>query len=72
MLDAGEGNLVYWVQRGDPAGKPAVVVHGGPGSGCTAGQRRWFDPGRYGVVLFDQRMCGRSRPLADDPAVDLG
>jgi proline iminopeptidase len=72
MLDAGGGNLVYWEQCGNPAGKPALVVHGGPGSGCTAGQRRWFDPARYRVVLFDQRMCGRSRPLADDPAVDLG
>lgn len=71
MLDVGDGNLVYWEACGNPAGKPALVVHGGPGSGCMAGQRRWFDPGRYRVVLFDQRMCGRSRPLADDPAVDL-
>jgi proline iminopeptidase len=72
MLDVGDGNLVYWETCGNPAGKPALVVHGGPGSGCTPGHRRRFDPARYRVVLFDQRMCGRSRPLADDPAVDLG
>jgi proline iminopeptidase len=57
---------------GNSAGKPALVVHGGPGSGCTPRHRRSFDPERYRVVLFDQRMCGRSRPLADDPSVDLG
>lgn len=72
MLDVGGGNLIYWETCGNPAGKPALVVHGGPGSGCTPGHRRSFDPGRYRIVLFDQRMCGRSRPLADDPAVDLG
>jgi proline iminopeptidase len=71
MLDVGDGNLVYWETCGNPGGKPALVVHGGPGSGCTPGHRRSFDPARYRVVLFDQRMCGRSRPLADDPAVDL-
>lgn len=71
MLDVGDGNLIYWEVCGNPAGKPALVVHGGPGSGCTAGHRRSFDPNRYRVVLFDQRMCGRSRPLADNPSVDL-
>jgi proline iminopeptidase len=71
-LDVGDGNQVYWETCGNPAGKPALVVHGGPGSGCTPGHRRSFDPARYRVVLFDQRGCGRSRPLADDPAVDLG
>jgi len=72
MLNVGDGNQVYWETCGNPAGKPALVVHGGPGSGCTPGHRRSFDPVRYRVVLFDQRGCGRSRPLADDPAVDLG
>jgi proline iminopeptidase len=71
LLDVGDGNLVYWEVCGNPTGKPAVVVHGGPGSGCTPGHRRSFDPNRYRVVLFDQRMCGRSSPLADDPSVDL-
>jgi proline iminopeptidase len=72
MLDVGDGNLVYRAACGNPAGKPALVVHGGPGSGCTPRHRRRFDPARYRVVLFDQRMCGRSRPLASDRAVDLG
>jgi proline iminopeptidase len=71
LLDVGDGNLVYWETCGNPAGKPAVVLHGGPGSGCTPGQRRAFDPRRYRVVLFDQRGCGRSRPHASDPATDL-
>jgi proline iminopeptidase len=72
MLDVGDGNLVYWEVCGHPSGKPAVVVHGGPGSGCSAGMRRYFDPAAYRIVLFDQRGCGRSRPHASDPDVDLG
>ncbi|GAB7030028.1 prolyl aminopeptidase [Streptomyces sp. NPDC021749] len=71
MLDVGDGNLVYWEACGNPRGKPALVVHGGPGSGCTARARRHFDPDRYRVVLFDQRGCGRSTPHAGDPATDL-
>lgn len=71
MLDVGDGNLVYWEACGNPAGKPAVVLHGGPGSGCTPGHRRYFDPDRYRVILFDQRGCGRSRPHASDPATDM-
>src|SRR3954466_6201496 len=69
MLDVGDGNLVYWETCGDPDGKPALVVHGGPGSGCSTGMRR-VDP-RYRVVLFDQRGCGRSTPHASDPATDM-
>jgi len=71
MLDVGDGNLVYWEVCGAPEGKPALVVHGGPGSGCTPAHRRLFDPSRYRVVLFDQRGCGRSTPRAGDPATDL-
>ncbi|SDJ50857.1 proline iminopeptidase [Nonomuraea maritima] len=71
MLDVGDGNLVYWEVCGSPGGKPVVVVHGGPGSGCTTGARRAFDPERFRIVLFDQRNCGRSRPHAADPATDL-
>ncbi|MDQ0789919.1 prolyl aminopeptidase [Streptomyces sp. B3I8] len=71
MLDVGEGNLVHWEVCGNPDGKPAVVVHGGPGSGCGPGARRYFDPDTYRVVLFDQRGCGRSRPHASDPATDM-
>ncbi|HEX5493595.1 MAG TPA: prolyl aminopeptidase [Mycobacteriales bacterium] len=71
MLDVGDGNLVYWETCGNPDGKPALVVHGGPGSRCTNGQRRPFDPDRYRAVLFDQRGCGRSTPHASDPATDM-
>ncbi|WP_157249143.1 prolyl aminopeptidase [Nonomuraea typhae] len=70
-LDTGDGNLIYWEACGNPEGKPALVVHGGPGAGCTAGQRRTFDPERHRIILFDQRNCGRSRPHAADPATDL-
>ena len=49
MLDVGDGNLVYWEVCGNPAGRPALVVHGGPGSGCRPGTRRYFDPDRYRV-----------------------
>jgi proline iminopeptidase len=71
MLEVGDGNRVYWEECGNPAGKPAVALHGGPGSGCTPGWRRYFDPARYRIVLFDQRGCGRSTPSAADPATDL-
>ena len=71
MLDVGGGNLVYWEVCGGAAGKPAVVLHGGPGSGCAAFWRRYFDPDAYRIVLFDQRGCGRSTPHASDPDVDL-
>jgi proline iminopeptidase len=71
MLDAGDGNRVYWETCGNPRGKAAVVLHGGPGSGCTPWHRRLFDPAAYRVVLFDQRGCGRSTPHASDPATSL-
>lgn len=71
MLDVGDGNLVHWEVSGSPHGKPAVVVHGGPGSGCRPGSRRSFHPERYRVVQFDQRGCGRSTPHAGDPATDM-
>jgi proline iminopeptidase len=72
MLDAGDGNLIYWETCGNPRGVPALIVHGGPGSGCTTTARSTLDPERYRIVLFDQRNCGRSRPHASDPAVDMG
>ncbi len=71
MLEVGDGNLVYWETCGNPRGKPAVVLHGGPGSGCTAWHRRLFDPTAFRVVLFDQRSCGRSTPHASAPETDL-
>lgn len=71
MLDVGDGNLIYWESRGKPNGKPALVVHGGPGSSSVGSTGRSFNPDRYRVVLFDQRGCGRSTPHASDPATDM-
>jgi proline iminopeptidase len=71
LLAVGDGNLMYWETCGNPAGKPALVLHGGPGSGCSPSMRRYFDPAAYRIVLLDQRNCGRSRPHAGDPAVSL-
>lgn len=71
LLAVGDGQHVYWEVCGNPEGIPALVVHGGPGSGCRPGNPTAFDPDRYRVVLFDQRGCGRSTPHAADPAVDL-
>lgn len=62
---------MYWEVCGNPSGKAAVVLHGGPGSGCTEWHRRLFDPEVYRVVLFDQRGCGRSQPHASEPGADL-
>jgi proline iminopeptidase len=64
LFDVGDGHRVYWELCGNPNGKPAVFLHGGPGAGCSPDHRRLFDPDRYGVLLFDQRGCGRSTPHA--------
>ena len=64
MLDVGSGHEIYWELCGNPAGRPAVFLHGGPGGGCNEDHRRLFDPERYRVLLFDQRGCGRSTPHA--------
>ena len=66
MLDVGDGQHLYWETCGHPGGVPAVVLHGGPGSGCTAGVRRFFDPEAYRTVLFDQRGAGRSTPRVSE------
>jgi len=71
MLDTGDGNRVYWETCGNPDGIPALIVHGGPGSGCSAGARKAFNPERYRIILFDQRNCGRSTPHASDLAADM-
>jgi proline iminopeptidase len=71
MLAVGDGHLLYWETCGNPTGKPVVILHGGPGSGCTPGLRRFFNPDHYQIILFDQRNCGRSLPHASDPSVDL-
>ena len=71
LLDVGDGQQIYWEVCGNPNGKPALFVHGGPGSGCTVGSRRLFDPAKYRIVIFDQRNCGRSTPSAVDPTTLL-
>jgi len=71
VLDVGNGHTLYWEASGEPDGLPAVVLHGGPGSGCAPWHRRLFDPAAYRIIVFDQRGCGRSRPHASDPATDL-
>jgi proline iminopeptidase len=67
-LDVGDGQSIYWEVSGNPAGKPAVALHGGPGGGSSPGRRRWFDPDRYRLV---QLGCGRSTPHAGDLSTDL-
>lgn len=71
LLEVGDGHVLYWETVGEPGGIPAVYLHGGPGSGSTPGGRRKFDPNAYRAVLFDQRGCGRSRPLASGAGSDL-
>ncbi|MBF9031270.1 prolyl aminopeptidase [Rhodobacterales bacterium HKCCE3408] len=64
MFDVGDGHTIYLEQCGNPEGAPVVVLHGGPGGGCSPAMRRYFDPERWRIILFDQRGCGRSRPHA--------
>lgn len=64
MLDVGGGHRIYWEQSGNPQGHPVVFLHGGPGAGSGPGHRRFFDPGHYRIILFDQRGCGKSTPYA--------
>jgi proline iminopeptidase len=71
MLDVGDGNRMRWAVYGNPSGKPAAIVHGGPGSGSNPGSVRLFNPARYRVVLFDQRGCGGSTPHASGPATEM-
>src|ERR687893_519470 len=63
-LDVGDGHSLYWELCGNPEGKPAVFLHGGPGGGSSPDHRRQFDPERYNVLVFDQRGCGKSTPYA--------
>lgn len=63
-LSVGAGHRLYLEQSGNPNGLPVVFLHGGPGAGCGPVHRRFFDPSRYRIILFDQRGCGRSTPHA--------
>lgn len=71
LLDTGDGHHVHWEVCGNPRGKPAVVLHGGPGTGSSRWWVQFFDPDRYRVVLVDQRGCGRSIPNACDDRAAL-
>lgn len=62
LLAVGQSHHIYVEQCGNPQGEPVVFVHGGPGGGCSENDRRFFDPARYRIILFDQRGCGRSLP----------
>lgn len=64
MIDVGDGHKVYMEQSGNPEGLAVIVLHGGPGGGCSPAMRRYFDPEIYHIILFDQRGCGRSTPNA--------
>ncbi len=65
FLQVSDLHTLYYEQSGNPAGKPVVFVHGGPGFGSRPYGRRFFDPQAYRIVLFDQRGCGRSTPYAE-------
>lgn len=65
MLDVGEGHRIYWEECGRPDGVPVIALHGGPGGGAAPAMRRFFDPSRYRILIFDQRGCGRSRPFSE-------
>ncbi len=64
LVSVGDGHQIYMEQCGNPDGLPVVVLHGGPGGGCSPAMRRYFDPRVFRVILFDQRGCGKSRPHA--------
>ena len=71
LLDVGDGQQIYYEVSGNPDGKPAVYLHGGPGGASSPEQRQVFDPEKYRIVLFDQRGCGDSLPHASAPDADL-
>jgi len=65
MLAIDAPHRLYWEQAGNPDGLPVLFLHGGPGAGATPSHRRFFDPARYRIVIFDQRGAGRSTPLGE-------
>jgi len=74
MLSVSDLHTLYFEQVGNPDGKPILFLHGGPGGGCYPFHRRYFDPQKWRIVLFDQRGCGRSTPdaeLEDNTTWDL-
>lgn len=71
MLEVGDGNSIHWCRSGNPDGMPALLLHGGPGSGSSDATRRFFDPDHYCIIQFDQRGCGKSVPSAAHPDTDM-
>jgi len=65
LLEVDDRHTLYVEECGNPQGIPVLFVHGGPGGGCSAAHRRFFNPERYRIILFDQRGCGRSTPHAE-------
>jgi proline iminopeptidase len=65
LLDLDGHHQMYWEVSGNPAGRPVVFLHGGPGAGAGPSHRRFFDPEHYKIIIFDQRGSGRSKPFAD-------
>lgn len=65
MLRVSDLHTIYYEECGNPRGKPVIILHGGPGAGCNPMMRRYHDPTKYRIVLFDQRGCGRSQPYAE-------
>ena len=63
-LDVGDGHKIYYEQCGNPKGVPILFIHGGPGAGCDESSRRFFNPKKWRIILFDQRGAGRSKPYA--------
>jgi proline iminopeptidase len=72
MLAVSDPHRIYFEECGNPQGKPVLMVHGGPGGGCNPTMRRFHDPARYRIILFDQRGCGRSTPHAGSSAAAPG
>lgn len=70
-MPTSDGHSIHWTVAGNPDGKPAVLLHGGPGSGASPNHRRMFDPTKYLIVQFDRRNCANSTPSAAAPDVDL-
>lgn len=73
-LKVDDTHSIFIEECGEPSGIPILFLHGGPGAGCNADQRRFFDPTRYRIILFDQRGCGRSTPhisLVNNTTTDL-
>ena len=61
-LESSDGHSIYFEQSGNIKGLPVIFLHGGPGSGCNENHRRYFNPKKYRIIIFDQRGCHRSTP----------